>query len=136
MKQQTAMQIMYEELMDHEYPISDSIIVKCKHLIEMEKEQIMSAHSFGGSNMEGGYDNFNHYNTDNHYYNEQYPPIKTDSILESLIDKYKQRSELGIKKYNTTLDRTDLTLLDWINHAQDEAMDLSLYLEKIKTILN
>ena len=59
-----------------------------------------------------------------------------DSILESLIDKYKQRSELGIKKYNTTLDRTDLTLLDWINHAQDEAMDLSLYLEKIKTMLN
>ena len=59
-----------------------------------------------------------------------------DSILESLIEKYKQRSELGIKKYNTTLDRTDLTLLDWINHAQDEAMDLSLYLEKIKTMLN
>jgi tRNA/tmRNA/rRNA uracil-C5-methylase (TrmA/RlmC/RlmD family) len=59
-----------------------------------------------------------------------------DSILESLIDKYKQRSELGIKKYNTTLDRTDLTLIDWINHAQDEAMDLSLYLEKIKQTIN
>ena len=55
-----------------------------------------------------------------------------DTILESLIEKYKQRSELGQKKYNTTLDRTDLTLLDWINHAQDEAMDLSLYLQKIK----
>ena len=62
--------------------------------------------------------------------------IQKDSILESLIDKYSQRSELGIKKYNTTLDRTDLTLLDWINHAQEEAMDLSLYLEKIKTMLN
>ena len=60
----------------------------------------------------------------------------TDTILESLIEKYKQRSELGIKKYNTTLDRTDLSLLDWINHAQDEAMDLSLYLQKIKTMLN
>ena len=55
-----------------------------------------------------------------------------DTILESLIEKYKQRSELGQKKYNTTLDRTDLTLLDWINHAQEEAMDLSLYLQKIK----
>ena len=61
---------------------------------------------------------------------------ETDSILESLIEKYKQRSELGIKKYNTTLDRTDLSLIDWINHAQEEAMDLSLYLEKIKTMLN
>jgi len=59
-----------------------------------------------------------------------------DSILESLIEKYKQRSELGIKKYKTTLDRKDLNLLDWINHAQEEAMDLSLYLEKIKTMLN
>ena len=65
-----------------------------------------------------------------------YTILTQDSILESLIEKYKQRSELGIKKYNTTLDRTDLTLLDWINHAQDEAMDLSLYLEKIKTMLN
>ena len=62
--------------------------------------------------------------------------LTQDSILESLIEKYKQRSELGQKKYNTTLDRTDLSLLDWINHAQDEAMDLSLYLEKIKTMLN
>ena len=62
--------------------------------------------------------------------------LTQDSILESLIEKYKQRSELGIKKYNTTLDRNDLTLLDWINHAQDEAMDLSLYLQKIKTMLN
>lgn len=61
---------------------------------------------------------------------------QTDSIIESLIDKYKQRAEIGQKKYNTTLDRTDLTLLDWINHAQEEAMDLSLYLQKIKTILN
>ena len=62
--------------------------------------------------------------------------LTQDSILESLIEKYKQRSELGIKKYNTTLDRTDLSLLDWINHAQDEAMDLSLYLEKIKQTIN
>ena len=62
--------------------------------------------------------------------------IKQDSILESVLTKFRQRSKVGQKKYNTTLDRTDLSLLDWINHAQDEAMDLSLYLEKIKTMLN
>ncbi len=60
----------------------------------------------------------------------------TDSILESVLTKFRQRSEVGQKKYNTTLDRTDLTLLDWINHAQEEAMDLSLYLEKIKQTIN
>lgn len=58
---------------------------------------------------------------------------KTDSIVDSVIEQFKQRSEVGIKKYNTTLDRTDLSRLDWINHAQQEAMDMILYLEKLKT---
>jgi hypothetical protein len=56
----------------------------------------------------------------------------TDSIVEKVIKKYEERSELGQQKYGTTLYRKDLTLLDWINHAQEEAMDLSLYLEKLK----
>lgn len=56
-----------------------------------------------------------------------------DTILEQVITKMRERSEQGKKKYNTTLDRTDLTVLDWINHAQEEAMDFILYLEKLKT---
>jgi succinate dehydrogenase flavin-adding protein (antitoxin of CptAB toxin-antitoxin module) len=60
----------------------------------------------------------------------------TDTILESLLDKFRQRSEVGQRKYNTTLDRKDLTLIEWLNHAQEEAMDLCLYLEKIKQTLN
>jgi hypothetical protein len=57
-----------------------------------------------------------------------------DSVVQSVINKFKQRSEVGIKKYNTTLDRDDLTKQDWINHAQEEAMDLILYLEKLKRL--
>ena len=57
-----------------------------------------------------------------------------DSIVESVIKQFKDRSSLGIEKYGVTLDRTDLTRLDWINHAQQEAMDLVLYLEKLKQI--
>ena len=60
----------------------------------------------------------------------------TDTILESVLTKFRQRSEVGQRKYNTTLDRKDLTLIEWLNHAQEEAMDLCLYLEKIKTMLN
>ena len=60
----------------------------------------------------------------------------TDTILESLLTKFRQRSEVGQRKYNTTLDRKDLTLVEWLNHAQEEAMDLCLYLEKIKQTLN
>ena len=55
-----------------------------------------------------------------------------DSIVESVIEQFKQRSNVGINKYGTTLDRTDLTRLEWLNHAQQEAMDMILYLEKLK----
>jgi hypothetical protein len=55
-----------------------------------------------------------------------------DTIVQSVIEQFKQRSEVGIKKYNTTLDRTDLNRLEWLQHAQEEAMDLILYLEKLK----
>jgi hypothetical protein len=56
-----------------------------------------------------------------------------DTIVESVINQFKQRSEVGINKYGVTLDRTDLNRLEWLQHAQEEAMDLILYLEKLKT---
>jgi len=55
-----------------------------------------------------------------------------DSIVESVINQFKKRSDVGIAKHGVTLDRTDLSTLDWINHAQQEAMDFCLYLEKLK----
>ena len=55
-----------------------------------------------------------------------------DTIVESVINQFRERSEVGIKKYGVTLDRDDLSRLDWINHAQQEAMDFVLYLEKLK----
>ncbi len=56
-----------------------------------------------------------------------------DTIVESVINQFKQRSEVGINKYGVTLDRTDLTRLEWLQHAQEEAMDMILYLEKLKS---
>ena len=56
-----------------------------------------------------------------------------DSIVASVIKLFAKRSEVGIKKYGVTLDRTDLSVLDWITHAQEELMDGILYLEKLKT---
>lgn len=55
-----------------------------------------------------------------------------DSVVESVVKKFQDRSRVGIEKYNTTLDRNDLNKLDWITHAQEEAMDLILYLERLK----
>lgn len=58
-----------------------------------------------------------------------------DSIVNSVINKFIERSKLGKEKYGTDLDRTDLSLHDWILHAQEEHMDAILYLEKIKKLI-
>ena len=59
---------------------------------------------------------------------------KTDSVVKAIVDKFLQRSAMGRAKYGTDLDRTDLGILDWINHAQEEHMDAILYLEKLKRV--
>jgi len=55
-----------------------------------------------------------------------------DSIVASIIKQFEDRSVTGKKKYGTDLDRQDLSLLDWIEHAKQEHMDAILYLEKLK----
>lgn len=60
---------------------------------------------------------------------------KKDKYVQQVKEKFEQRSQTGIKKYNTTLERNDLSLIEWLNHAQEEAMDLTLYLERIKAEL-
>ena len=57
--------------------------------------------------------------------------IKKDSIVESVRKQLLDRSNVGIKKYGVTLDRNDLSLLDWLEHAKQEQMDSVLYLERI-----
>jgi hypothetical protein len=59
-----------------------------------------------------------------------------DSIVESVIEQFKQRSNVGINKYGTTLDRDDLNALEWLQHLQEELMDASLYVQKLKQKLN
>ena len=61
---------------------------------------------------------------------------KTDSIVESLIDEHVKRAKMGQKKYGQTLDRNDLSVIDYLQHAKEEAMDLALYLEKVIQMLN
>jgi hypothetical protein len=60
---------------------------------------------------------------------------KLDSIVTSVIDQFTARAKMGKKKYGVDLDRTDLSLMDWLEHAKQEHMDAILYLEKIKQII-
>lgn len=59
-----------------------------------------------------------------------------DTIVESVIQQFKQRSEVGINKYGVTLNREDLNVLEWLQHLQEELMDATLYVQKLKEKLN
>ena len=56
-----------------------------------------------------------------------------DKIVTQVLRKYQKRSRIGIGKYNTTLESNNAD--NFFKHAQEEAMDFSLYLEKIMQIV-
>lgn len=54
-----------------------------------------------------------------------------DPNVESVRQKLKERAEVGMKKYGVDTTRQDLTPIQWLKHAQEEAMDLAVYLERV-----
>jgi hypothetical protein len=57
---------------------------------------------------------------------------QTDPIVDKVLTKFSTRSKLGITKYGTTLHDNDASLFEWLNHLQEELMDATLYIEKLK----
>jgi hypothetical protein len=55
-----------------------------------------------------------------------------DTVVEAVVEKFQTRSEVGQRKYGTTLDRKDIDIQGWINHLQEELMDAILYLERLR----
>lgn len=56
----------------------------------------------------------------------------SDPIVKRVVEQLIERSETGIKKYNTTLDRNDLNMKDWLQHLQEELLDAANYIEALK----
>ena len=58
-------------------------------------------------------------------------PIKklADANVESVRVKLIQRSDVGLRKYGVTTERGDVGTIGWLKHAQEEAIDLCIYLE-------
>ena len=58
-----------------------------------------------------------------------------DVIIDRVIEKIKNRSDVGFKKYGVTLKDDNQSLDIWITHIQEELMDAVNYIEKVKDIL-
>ena len=61
---------------------------------------------------------------------------KQDRIVNKVINSYRRRSEIGMRKYGTTLDDNPIKVLEWLQHLQEELMDATLYIEKLKSEIN
>ena len=62
---------------------------------------------------------------------------ETDSkTLAEVIRVFRKREEVGKMRYGTTVDRTDVRTEFWVQMALEEAMDLVLYLTRLKQSLN
>ncbi len=58
--------------------------------------------------------------------------VSRDPIIERVVDKFRQRSEVGYKKYGVTL-MDDPTKLDgWLKHLSEELMDAVNYIERAR----
>lgn len=55
-----------------------------------------------------------------------------DSNVQSVSELLKDRMEKGFIKYGTTTERTDLNLMDWLQHLQEELLDAAVYIERLK----
>ena len=53
-----------------------------------------------------------------------------DKVVEAVREDLLQRSQVGIKKYNNTLERNDLTLKDWLQQSYEECLDMANYLKR------
>lgn len=59
-------------------------------------------------------------------------PLMTLENEERVIARIRQRRDAGRAKYGTSMEREDVDTLGWINHAQEEAMDFCIYLERLR----
>ena len=55
-----------------------------------------------------------------------------DKNVEKVITQLRDREEEGLLKYGVNTERKDLTTLEWLQHLQEELMDASVYIEKLK----
>ena len=57
-----------------------------------------------------------------------------DRNVESVVQQLRERCVNGFLKYGQTTERTDLPLNEWLKHLQEELMDGSIYIAKLRAL--
>lgn len=60
----------------------------------------------------------------------------TDKNVESVKALLTSRMQTGYNKYGVTTERTDIDLLGWLQHLQEELLDAAVYVERLKQEVN
>jgi hypothetical protein len=50
---------------------------------------------------------------------------------DEVCKKIQARAEVGKAKYGVSMERTDLNIVEWLTHLQEELMDASVYVERL-----
>ena len=50
---------------------------------------------------------------------------------DNVCDKILQRADVGKRKYGVTMERNDLSTIEWLVHLQEELMDAAVYVERL-----
>ena len=58
------------------------------------------------------------------------------STEDKVCKLIQERKKLGSAKYGTSMERTDLSEKEWLQHLQEELTDAAIYAEKLKTTSN
>ena len=55
-----------------------------------------------------------------------------DPVVQCVVNKFVDRSDVGFAKYGKTLRDDQSDIFTWLNHLQEELMDATLYLQRLK----
>lgn len=57
-------------------------------------------------------------------------------IENRVSEKLLSRAETGFSKYGVTMERNDLSHVEWLVHLQEELLDGAVYIEKLLDVLS
>ena len=61
--------------------------------------------------------------------------MRDSKTVAKIIEMLRSREKVGLEKYGTSIDREDLAVEDWCQHAIEELLDCVQYLQRVKDMI-